>query len=146
MRRSSTIEHEFVDVIPGELREGKVYVSTKYATVVHKCCCGCGSEVVTPLSPVQWTLKFDGETISLSPSIGNWSFPCQSHYWIRQGRVEWARAWSRDKIAAGRRSDRAAIERRYASRAGVGDDEKRATPLLRRLTSWITAAKARRRR
>ncbi|MFC4855982.1 DUF6527 family protein [Actinophytocola glycyrrhizae] len=24
---------------------------------------------------------FNGETVSLSPSIGNWSFPCRSHYY-----------------------------------------------------------------
>lgn len=26
----------------------------------------------------------------LRPSVGNWSFPCQSHYWIDNGRVRWA--------------------------------------------------------
>lgn len=145
MRRSSAIEYEFVDVIPGELREGTVYISTKYATVVHKCCCGCGSEVVTPLSPAQWTLKFDGETISLTPSIGNWGFPCQSHYWIRRSRIDWASEWSRDKIAAGRRSDRAAIERRYASSASARSEEGPTSSLLKRLTGWMTAARPRRR-
>ncbi len=61
------LRQEFVDLIPDELAEGTVYVSILYATVVHKCCCGCGNEVVTPLGPTDWQLVFDGESISLTP-------------------------------------------------------------------------------
>src|SRR5262249_34855974 len=81
------------------------YVCIPFATVVHKCCCGCGHEVVTPLTPTDWKLIFDGVSISLYPSIGNWSFPCQSHYWIQHDRVRWAGRWSRDEIDAGRAAD-----------------------------------------
>lgn len=91
------ITHEFVEYIPEQLTEGVVYVSIPFRTVVHRCCCGCGLEVVTPLSPTKWTLSFDGQAISLTPSIGNWSFPCQSHYWIRGNRVEVARRGRPDK-------------------------------------------------
>ena len=90
--------HEFVEYIPEHLKEGTIYISIPFATAVHKCCCGCGREVVTPLSPIGWKLTFDGETISLDPSIGNWSFPCQSHYWIRQDRVQWAPKWSQKQV------------------------------------------------
>ena len=38
-----------------------------------RCCCGCGEEVVTPFSPAQWQMSFDGEAVSLHPSIGNWN-------------------------------------------------------------------------
>ena len=96
------LQHRFVDVIPDELLDGHLYVCMAHATVVHRCCCGCGAEVVTPLSPDDWELTFDGETISLSPSIGNWSFACRSHYWIRNGRVVWARTWSEREVAAAR--------------------------------------------
>ncbi len=89
-----TINHEFVDYIPDAIKEGTVYVCVPFATVVHRCCCGCGNEVVTPLSPTDWKLIFDGQSISLDPSVGNWSFPCQSHYWIRRNKVVWARRWS----------------------------------------------------
>jgi hypothetical protein len=106
MTRHTRVTHEFVDFIPNVLEDGKVYISVKYATAVHKCCCGCGREVVAPLSPTDWRLIFDGQTISLDPSIGNWSFPCQSHYWITRNRVEWARRWSRAEIEAGRARDR----------------------------------------
>ncbi|GAA4419203.1 DUF6527 family protein [Nibrella viscosa] len=108
MKKRLSVVHEFVELIPKELQEGVVYVSIEYATVVHKCCCGCGSEVVTPLTPTDWSLIFNGCTISLSPSIGNWSFPCQSHYWIKKGGVEWAGQWTQEKIDAGKRKDRQA--------------------------------------
>jgi hypothetical protein len=78
----ASIRHEFVDLIPDALEDGVLYVSVQYATALHLCCCGCGSEVVTPLSPTDWSLTFDGDTVSLRPSIGNYSFPCRSHYFI----------------------------------------------------------------
>jgi len=84
-----------------------LYVSLSYGTVSHRCACGCGREVVTPLTPTDWKLIFDGETISLYPSIGNWNFPCRSHYWIRNNRVEWAEDWSEDKINNALTRDRA---------------------------------------
>ena len=53
-------------------------MSIPYATAVHLCACGCGNKVVTPFSPAEWQLTYDGDTVSLSPSIGNWQFPCKS--------------------------------------------------------------------
>jgi Family of unknown function (DUF6527) len=105
--RQQQIRPEFVDVIPDELTDGVVYVSMRYATAVHRCCCGCGRETATPLSPTDWKLSFDGVSISLHPSIGNWGYPCESHYWIRDNRVVWAPKLSRAKITAGRVADRA---------------------------------------
>lgn len=101
------IDHEFVEFVPDELDANTLYVSIRYATVVHLCLCGCGHKVVTPLAPTDWTLGYDGETVSLSPSIGNWSFPCQSHYWIRNGRVYESKRWDRQKIASNRAHDQA---------------------------------------
>lgn len=117
------VVHEFVEYIPDQLAHGMVYVSIPFRTVVHRCCCGCGLEVVTPLSPTKWTLSFDGQAISLSPSIGNWSFPCQSHYWIRGNRVDWDRRWTPRQIAAARALDGRASERQMIdtpSPAGKG--------------------------
>src|SRR5690242_17999017 len=102
MNKVTTLTHQFVEFIPDQLQEGKLYISLEYATVAHKCCCGCGKEVVTPLSPTDWKLIFDGQTVTLDPSIGNWSFSCQSHYWIRNNSVRWAPRWSNDWIEAGR--------------------------------------------
>ena len=107
-----------MEYIPENLNEGTVYVCMRFATVVHKCCCGCGNEVVTPLSPTDWTLVFDGQSISLDPSIGNWSFPCQSHYWIRGNRVRWAPRWSQERIKAGRAHDASAKQRYFDDPTG----------------------------
>jgi hypothetical protein len=110
--KRTTAAHEFIEFIPPlqAMEEGKVYVSIPYATVAHRCMCGCGSEVVTPLSPIHWQLTFDGKTISLHPSIGSWRLPCQSHYWIRNDKVIWARRWSREEIERGRAGDRLATK------------------------------------
>jgi hypothetical protein len=104
--RATRLRHEFVELIPNELVEETLYISIPYATAMHLCACGCGHRVVTPLAPTDWRLIFDGESVSLDPSIGNWSFDCQSHYWIKDNRVLWARRWSRDRIDAGRADDR----------------------------------------
>ena len=98
--------HEFVELMPGQLQEGVLYVSMEYATAIHRCACGCGEKVVTPISPTDWSLQFDGDTITLSPSIGNWNFACRSHYWIERGCVRWAANMSQQAIEHGRARDR----------------------------------------
>ncbi len=117
MNRRKAIRHEFVDYVPEELEDGVVYVSIRYSTAVHLCCCGCGIEVASPISPADWELTFDGESITLHPSIGNWSLPCRSHYWIRRNHVQWARSWTAREIAAGRKRDQMATEARFGAKA-----------------------------
>ncbi len=135
MRRLKRVSHRFVENLPKVLDEAVVYISVEFATAAHRCCCGCGNEVVTPLNPKDWALIFDGETISLDPSIGNWSFPCQSHYWIERGRVYWARVWTKEEIAENRSAHLALGERGEVSgeRRDDGDDE-REYPMWRR---WL---------
>jgi hypothetical protein len=43
------ITFQFVGYIPDKIEEGVLYVSIQYCTAIHKCVCGCGNEVVTPL-------------------------------------------------------------------------------------------------
>lgn len=100
------LRHEFVPFIPEKLEDHVIYVCLPFATVAHKCPCGCGHEVNLPLSPRDWRLIFDGETVSLYPSVGNWSLPCESHYWIENDQVVWAKRWSRQKIERNRKLDR----------------------------------------
>ena len=110
--------HEFVTHIPENLEEGVLYVSLEFATVVHKCACGCGAEVVTPLGPGEWRLTYD-QTVSLAPSVGNWSFPCRSHYWIESGQVRWARSFSNDDVALIRRKAKTRRDAYYLEEAEV---------------------------
>jgi hypothetical protein len=117
MRPVVVLKHEFVEFIPEELDEKTIYVSIRFATATHLCCCGCGNKVVTPLRPTDWSLVFDGKTVSLHPSVGNWSFPCQSHYWIRNNRASWAAQWTKGEIAAGRARGREAKGEYFAHRS-----------------------------
>ena len=87
------LTHRFVEFVPEKLEAGVLYVSITYGTASHLCCCGCGREVVTPIARNGWRLIYDGETVSLAPSIGNWNLPCKSHYWILENQVEWAKDW-----------------------------------------------------
>jgi hypothetical protein len=113
MMRHSHLEHRFVQHIPDQLEPGVLYVSMEYGTAVHSCCCGCGEEVVTPFTPTDWKMTFDGETVSLRPSIGNWNLPCRSHYVIERGRVNEAFPWTDEQIATERRRDKVAKARYY---------------------------------
>lgn len=136
MRRIDTVTHQFVDAIPGSLADGTLYVSIEYATAVHKCFCGCGQEVVTPLSPTDWKLVYDGETVSLDPSVGNWSFDCQSHYWIKRGKVRWAEQWSAWRIQAARKHDLRSKENYY----GPTKPTQRTSPMAKPKTgifAWL---------
>lgn len=103
--KTARLTHIFVDNIPEHLAEGVLYVSLTHATVVHLCCCGCSEEVVTPLTPTDWKMIFDGESVSLWPSIGSWTLQCRSHYVVERGKVRIARPWSETQINKERRRD-----------------------------------------
>ena len=122
MIRHASLAHEFVEYIPAELAEGVLYISIPYRTAVHRCACGCGNKVVTPISPADWQLFYDGDTVSLTPSIGNWGFPCRSHYWIKAGQIRWSHAWTDDQIAAGRARDDRGRAKYFAARAAAAMD------------------------
>ena len=106
MNRLTRLRPEFVEFIPDRLEPGFLYVSRRYATATHLCCCGCGLEVVTPLNPAKWHLSERDGNVSLHPSVGNWSFPCQSHYWIDGNSVRWAGAMSPAAIVQVKARDR----------------------------------------
>src|SRR5262245_37032299 len=130
MKHDVVLRHQFVEFIPDRLEDGTLYVSMAFATATHRCCCGCGKEVVTPLSPTDWRLTFNGKTISLEPSVGNWGFPCQSHYWISENRAVWAPRMSTEAIDAGRSHDRMAKQMYYGEAAATS-----ASPVPRKETT-----------
>ncbi len=135
MKPPLKIRHEFVELIPKERERGVIYVSIPYATAVHDCFCGCGIKVVTPISPTGWQLVYDGESVSFFPSVGNWAFPCRSHYWIKRDWVVWAGDMIQEEIEEGRARDRA-LRDAYYGRSG---SEPSKTPETRRPTqkkSW----------
>jgi len=100
------IQHKFIEFVPDVLEDGVLYISVEYCSAIHKCVCGCGNQVVTPLSPTDWQLTFDGKNVSLSPSVGNLNFDCKSHYWIRKNKIVFARIWTDEEIKVGRENDK----------------------------------------
>lgn len=119
MMRYQTLEHRFVRNVPRELERGVLYVSMDYATAVHSCCCGCGDRVVTPFTPTDWRMTFDGESISLYPSVGNWNQECRSHYLIQQNRVLEAGGWSNSQIDTEVHRDKKAKAAYYSQQRDV---------------------------
>ena len=101
-RRVDEVVPVFVDTIPRQLEEGRLYIALRYRTVTHLCTCGCGGEINTPLHPTGWAITYDGVCVSLWPSVGNWSERCGSHYLIERNKVRWSRSWSRREILEGR--------------------------------------------
>lgn len=101
----TSLTYKFVEFIPEELEEGILYITVEYKSAVHLCACGCGNKVVTPITPTDWKLTYDGKAVTLSPSIGNWNFDCRSHYWIRRNKIINASNWSQEEIDYNRNKD-----------------------------------------
>lgn len=142
--RSERLEPTFVEAIPEELEPGCLYVSIRFRTAQHLCACGCGSRIVTPIKPAKYSLTYNGETVSLWPSVGNWQKPCKSHYVIRDSRVIWHAEWTEEQITHGRARDEAELRRYYDSRpdpARPSEPERDAAPdsLRARVGAWIRA-------
>ncbi|RWP54327.1 DUF6527 family protein [Mesorhizobium sp.] len=143
MMRHKRLAHRFVEHIPERLEAGILYVSMEYATSAHSCCCGCGEEVVAPFTPTDWKMTFDGETVSIRPSIGNWTLKCRSHYVIERGKVIGAGPWSDEQVEAERRRDRASKALFYGQSPKASPPAQPALPkcalgFWRRLWSRIT--------
>ncbi|WP_230483852.1 DUF6527 family protein [Sphingomonas sp. Leaf21] len=151
--RHSVLEHRFVETFPETLERGVLYVSLEFGSAAHSCCCGCGEEVVTPLTPTDWNITYDGETITLHPSVGSWTLPCRSHYVIRRNRVIEAPPWSDAEVAAERRRDRRAKAAHYgldtASDVAVSATDVEASQTLpaasgrkNRFLGWLLGSKS----
>jgi hypothetical protein len=73
---------------------------------IFVCPCGCGETISLSLivddSP-SWRAKFHhDETISISPSVWR-TRGCKSHFFIRRGKVLWARERSRSRLRSANR-------------------------------------------
>jgi hypothetical protein len=84
------LEPVFVEgFMPEKLEQGKLYISEEYWPVLHLCCCGCGKVTSTPIGIEGWKLTVTDKKVTLSPSVGNFQYPCKSHYFIRDNKVVW---------------------------------------------------------
>ena len=86
----TTLKPIFTKPFPADkdMVDGELYISMEYRVSAHRCCCGCGEKVILMFSKQDWNLQFDG-TVSIRPSVGNFSFPCKSHYFITNNKVVW---------------------------------------------------------
>lgn len=140
--RSERLEPRFVDAIPEKIEPGYLYVSIRFRTAQHLCACGCDSRIVTPIKPAKYSLSYDGESVSLWPSVGNWQKPCKSHYVIRASRVVWYPEWTDRQIARGRARDEAELRDFYKSRRDPGmppdsDGDALLGTLRARIAGWF---------
>jgi len=131
MPRVTSVRKAAVEFIPERADPGVLYVSKRFKTAMHLCCCGCGAEVITPLNPAKWQLVEHGSDVSLFPSVGNWSFPCRSHYWIRKGRVQWAASMNQQQIDFVRRRDEFSANEQFDVKPS------RDRGLVRRFSNWL---------
>lgn len=60
-------------------------------------------------------MAYNGETVSLHPSIGNWQLKCRSHYVIDRGRVIEAEPWTRSQVSAQQARDKRAKAAYFAA-------------------------------
>ena len=131
MQKLAKIKLARVKYIPKSLEPGILYVSEEYEAAVHLCACGCGHKVSTPLGAAEWSFTDAQNGPSLKPSIGNWEFPCKSHYWISGGLVIWSETWTPARVEAARHAE---DERR---RDHYDQLQRRREGFLRRLWRWI---------
>ncbi len=109
MRQVAALRPEFVELMPATIEPAVLYVSMEHRVTKHLCASGCGEVVVLPLHPAQWRLTFDGEHVSLEPSVGNADLACRAHYFITKNEVRWARPLSAKQGQVGRQRDVQAV-------------------------------------
>lgn len=131
-RMNSKIELKRVEFIPKVPEAGILYVSERFQVAVHSCPCGCGNKIVTPIGPSEWEFTEEGGKPSLYPSVGNWQIPCRSHYWITDGEIQWSYQWSEKMIKAGRRKDKAKLEKHLRQKARA-----QSKSFWKRIQHWI---------
>ena len=131
MQKLNRIKLLKVHYVPKTLEPGILYVSEEFGAALHLCACGCGNKVSTPIGPTDWTVKETPIGPTLNPSVGNWQFPCKSHYYIRDGQIEWMGAWTPEQVLAGRQAEEKRHQAYFKARARQRGGK------LQRLWRWV---------
>lgn len=96
--RVQHLEDPIYAMIPGEpeLEDGVLYIMDGPRYVEYKCPCGCGNVVMLPYYTGEekqgdwgWKLEEHGGRATLQPSVFSRLWPCGSHYFIRDNRIDW---------------------------------------------------------
>ena len=86
----------FEEDVPERLRGNALYIigaKNYYWAIILLCPCGCGEAIHLNLlkrAYPMWKYKIRGEEISVIPSIWR-TAGCKSHFFIRKGRIVWAK-------------------------------------------------------
>jgi|SRR5438445_6567909 len=100
-----------VDRIPKDLSDGVVYYNQEFELGAMLCACGCGHRIDL-LVPDSHQITSVGGLATIRPSILVSDAPCNSHYYISDGRVEWLTAFTPAQVSSIMRNQIA----RHASR------------------------------
>ena len=122
-----------IEYLPNDLEPGVLYVSEEFGIAGHLCPCGCKTKIMTPLDPSEWSFKELNNKPTLFPSIGNWQLPCKSHYWIREGMIEWSDEWSEEEIIKGRIAEERKRKLYYEKLRGKQVEKS----IFRRIFDWL---------
>jgi hypothetical protein len=88
-----TFIYEAVERIPNQLSEGVVYHTRKFKLAALLCACGCGHRVML-LVPDSHQVTSENGLPTIRPSIAVCDGPCNSHYFVTAGKVEWLPAFT----------------------------------------------------
>ena len=120
--KAQEIRPRFVESIPpGRPPAGEFLISIKYGMGVLRCPCGCGNTMDVNIEPHRWSIKWDGEHISVCPSISSDWMGCRSHYWVRRNRIVWGYPISRTAEEKKEKEEAKARERIYKPKSFVGN-------------------------
>jgi len=81
--------------VPDSLDPASIYVVGEAHHdwhLVMTCPCGCNAVIFLNLLPETrpcWTYKITKGNISIHPSVWR-TAGCRSHFWVREGRIQWA--------------------------------------------------------
>jgi hypothetical protein len=90
----SAVEHVMsMSEVPEHTKKLIYVVGSIPKWVVFECPCHRNHRISIPLMKnvtPHWAIAHDGQTISLFPSVSVSGSNCDSHFWLRQNRIEWA--------------------------------------------------------
>ena len=127
--------YEGVERIPKPLIPGIVYHSVEFEIGALLCACGCGHRV-SLLVPDSHQVTERGGMATVRPSIAVCDAPCNSHYIITAGEVEWLHAFNPATSRAVMRAQIARHARREPVRLSI---VQRVLAALGRAWTWLTS-------
>ena len=83
--------------LPTQVGPFDFHYSRQFEMAALACACGCGHRVMLNLLD-QHQLVIERGLPTVNPSILVSDAPCLSHFFIRKGRVEWAKQLSRNTV------------------------------------------------